>query len=223
MPNVCPKCGKPLEVYRSKGIKYLDCSGYPDCRYRVEVGKVNQPISIEDKGGRFTYPKICPNCNRILVIIIGRNGAFFSCIGYPKCNFTINVESIKNILCPSCGKLMYERTGRYGLFLGCGGYPDCKFTYNIRISKALKNTQSPTKKEKKKLDIPEFRSPMSNGKIYGILSKEWHTLDQIAVKLHLKNNNAIQFLKLNFSYKAEETLKMEVYMRCFSFLSIDIF
>ncbi len=196
MPRSCPKCGKPLEVYQMGGIRYLDCSGYPECRYRIEIGKANQQMSIEEKDGKITYPSICPNCNRKLVIIIGKNGAFFSCSGYPYCKNTFSIDSVKNVLCPNCGKIMYERTGKYGIFLGCGGYPDCKFTYNIRISKALKNTHSPAKKEKKKLDLPELKSPMSNDKIYNILSEEWHTIDQIAVRLNLNDDNDIRFLKL---------------------------
>ena len=101
---------------------------------------------------------------------------------------------------------MHERPGKYGIFLGCGGYPNCKFTYNIRVSKALKNTKSPPKKEKKKLDLPEFESPMSNEKIYSLLSEEWHTLDQIIVKLNLKDNNDIQFLKLKLKKLERENL-----------------
>lgn len=205
MPSSCPKCGKPLEVYLSKGIKYLDCSGYPECRYRVEIGKANQSISSKEKSGKFTYPKMCPNCKRKLNIIIGKNGAFFSCNGYPKCNFTFNIETIDNILCPNCSKPMHERTGKYGIFLGCEGYPNCKFTYNIRISKALKNTQSPLKKMKK-LDLPELKSPMSNEKIYKILSEEWLTLDQIAIKLNLNDDNDIQFLKLKLKKLKRENL-----------------
>jgi ssDNA-binding Zn-finger/Zn-ribbon topoisomerase 1 len=196
MPSSCPKCGKPLEVYTSKGIKYLDCSGYPECRYRVEIGKVNQSISIEEEGGKITYPKNCPNCNKKLVIILGKNGAFFSCSGYPNCIYTISIDNLKNIKCPTCGKLMYERTGKYGIFLGCEGYPNCKATYSIRISKDSKNTHSPAKNEKKKLDLPELKSPMSNDKIYDILSEEWHTIDQIADRLNLNDDNDIRFLKL---------------------------
>ena len=35
MPSFCPKCGKPLELYQAKGIKYLECLGYPECRYII--------------------------------------------------------------------------------------------------------------------------------------------------------------------------------------------
>ena len=206
MPSSCPKCGKPLEVYQLKGFKYLDCSGYPECRYRVEIGRANQSISIEDESGKMIYPQICPNCNRKLAIVIGKNGAFFSCSGYPKCIYTFSIDSIKNIHCPTCGKFMREKTGKYGIFLGCVGYPDCKSTYSIRISKALKNFQSPSKKEIKKLDIPEIKSPMSNDKIYGILAEEWHTVDQIATKLYLDDKNDIQFLKLKLKKLERENV-----------------
>jgi ssDNA-binding Zn-finger/Zn-ribbon topoisomerase 1 len=35
MPSFCPKCGKPLELYQAKRIKYLDGSGYPERRYII--------------------------------------------------------------------------------------------------------------------------------------------------------------------------------------------
>ena len=161
MPSSCPKCGKPLEVYQLKGVKYLDCSGYPECRYRVELGKVNQSIIIKEQNGKLSYSKVCPNCNKKLAIYIGKNGAFFGCNGYPKCKFSFNVGNIENILCPDCGSPMLERTGGRGIFLGCGGYPDCKFTYPIRISKNVENTITSVKSQRKKSVFEQPETPIT--------------------------------------------------------------
>ena len=196
MPSSCPKCGKPLEVYQLKGIKYLDCSGYPQCRYRVELGKSNQSIPIKEQNGKFSYPKVCLNCNKRIAIYIGKNGAFFGCNGYPHCRFSFSIESTNNILCPDCNSLMYERTGSRGIFLGCGGYPNCKFTYDIRISKNVESTIKPVKSQRKKLEYDQLESPISNEKILQILAKDWYAVDQIATKLGVKEVNDVKFLAL---------------------------
>lgn len=206
MPSSCPKCGKPLEVYLLKGIKYLDCSGYPECKYRVEIGKLNQSFPIVEQNGKMTYPKVCPNCNKRIAIYIGKNGAFFGCNGYPHCRFSLSIESTKNILCPDCRSLMYERPGRRGIFLGCGGYPDCKFTYDIRISKNVESTIAPVKSQRKKLVFDHLETPFTKDKILKILSKDWHAVNQIAPKLGVKEVNDVKFLILKLKQLERKNL-----------------
>jgi DNA topoisomerase-1 len=172
MPSSCPKCGKPLEVYNLKGIKYLDCSGYPKCRYRVELGKVNQSFNIDEQNGKITYPKVCPNCGSRIAIYIGKNGAFFGCNGYPHCRFSFSIESTKNVICPDCNNLMYERNGSRGIFLGCGNYPDCRFTCDIRISKNVESSETPVNSQRKKIIFDQLETPITNDKILKILSKD---------------------------------------------------
>ena len=90
-------------------------------------------------------PFSCPNCDSFLVKRTGKNGKFFGCSRYPKCNYTQNLENLKERyedkevhtidslprFCEQCGKPLAIRKGPYGGFLGCTGYPNCKFTFNL--------------------------------------------------------------------------------------------
>lgn len=81
--------------------------------------------------------EVCPQCQKPLVIKLGRYGRFYACSGFPECRF---VRSLKNNeeedpsesrlteeKCEKCGSPLMLRQGRYGPFLGCSTYPDCKF------------------------------------------------------------------------------------------------
>lgn len=120
---------------------------------------IKEAIADRERNIEVTYPKVCPRCNKKLVIYIGKNGAFFGCNGYPNCKFSFNIESIENILCPDCGSPMVERTGSRGIFLGCGGFPECRFTYPIRISKSVKSSMTPVKIQTKKLEYDRLETP----------------------------------------------------------------
>lgn len=167
-------------------------------RNQNEPDEIRELIAYREQTQKISYPKLCPKCNKKLVIYIGKNGAFFGCNGYPNCRFSFNIDNIKNILCPDCGSSMYERTGSRGIFLGCGGYPDCRFTYPIRISKNVKSIKTPVKSQRKKLEFDEKETltNLSDEKILQILSKDWETADQLANKLGLAENTDIKFLVL---------------------------
>ncbi len=125
-PKKCPKCGKPLKIRHGDYGTYLDCTGYPKCKYTQDIsGKITTT--------RASIPSVCPKCGKNLAIYKGKFGIFLGCNGYPKCNFSYNFEDPTNISCPKCGRIMRERKGKYGLFYGCSGYPDCKFTFDLRI------------------------------------------------------------------------------------------
>jgi len=79
----------------------------------------------------------CPQCQKPLVIKLGRYGRFYACSGFPECRY---VRSLKNgnddaeadgqpttETCPQCGSPLMPRQGRYGAFLGCSKYPACKY------------------------------------------------------------------------------------------------
>jgi len=77
----------------------------------------------------------CPQCEKPLVIRIGRRGPFRACSGYPECRYAAPVEGeappqpqATDEQCPECGKPMLLRSGRRGQFLGCSGYPACRHT-----------------------------------------------------------------------------------------------
>ncbi len=80
----------------------------------------------------------CPQCQKPLVIKLGRYGRFYACSGFPDCRYVRNLKNsnggdgpdeqqLSEEKCEQCGKPLMVRQGRYGAFLGCSGYPDCKF------------------------------------------------------------------------------------------------
>jgi len=85
----------------------------------------------------------CPECDRNLVIKLGKYGKFYSCSGFPECKYArpysdvdedgepdkVDEEQLKGE-CPKCGSELELREGRYGKFVACSNYPDCKFTKN---------------------------------------------------------------------------------------------
>ena len=90
----------------------------------------------------------CPECDKPLIIKLGRYGKFYACTGYPDCKYKKpiagrNEEEAPAVdpnapveACPECGqgKLVQKRS-RFGVFWGCDKYPDCKY---------IKKTQNKT-------------------------------------------------------------------------------
>lgn len=171
LPKVCPRCGMPLKARHGKYGNYLDCTGYPDCKYTLELSDSKIRTSTEG----ISLSSNCPKCNKKLAIYIGKNGAFFGCNGYPHCKFSFNVDNLDNISCPKCGSLMTERTGKYGIFLGCRSYPDCKFTFPIRISKSLQQETEMESKPKKKIKYTELTKEQKYDYVYilKLENKKW--------------------------------------------------
>lgn len=82
----------------------------------------------------------CPDCQKPLVIRLGKTGRFFGCTGYPECGYTRSMENpddpashsrepeiIAGRSCPECQSALHVKTGKYGKFIGCSSYPKCKF------------------------------------------------------------------------------------------------
>lgn len=105
----------------------------------------------------------CPNCNKELVVRIGKYGEFIGCSGYPKCKYIKNeipkIENDENaIKCEICGKAMIKKIGKYGEFLACSGYPNCK-----NIKSLNENT--------KKNILENVKCPLCGGDIIKRFSK----------------------------------------------------
>ncbi|MCW8860372.1 MAG: type I DNA topoisomerase [Deltaproteobacteria bacterium] len=90
--------------------------------------------------------KTCPECNKELVIKLGRSGRFLACSGFPDCRHTEplngeNKEAEEPVFseeeCEKCGSKMLIKTGRYGKFLACSGYPKCKNIQPLEKPKTL--------------------------------------------------------------------------------------
>ena len=71
----------------------------------------------------------CPTCGSPLVIKLGRYGRFYSCTGFPKCEYARPYVEKIGMPCPECkqGEVIIKRTKRGKTFYGCSRYPDCKF------------------------------------------------------------------------------------------------
>ena len=89
--RVCPKCESPLVIKKGRYGKFIGCSGYPDCKH---IEPIEKPLDTGVK---------CPQCNKdnILKRKSRNKKIFYSCAGYPKCNYALWNAPIKES-CPDC-------------------------------------------------------------------------------------------------------------------------
>ncbi|MBP5091849.1 MAG: type I DNA topoisomerase [Bacilli bacterium] len=144
--ELCPECGSPLVVRRSKFGTFIGCSNYPKCRYM----KKNPEDEPKETG------ELCPKCGKPLVIKKNRRGkTFIGCSGYPNCDYIKPDENaaprkpkkeyseadyVKP--CPSCkeGHLVVKE-GKRAKFLGCTNYPKCRYHEWIEGEKGTKKSK----------------------------------------------------------------------------------
>ena len=96
--ELCPKCGNPLVIKKSKYGEFVACSNYPECKY------IKQP----EKGkAREIMP--CPKCQGMIIEKRSKKGkVFYGCNNYPKCDFATWDEPI-NENCPECGNILTKK------------------------------------------------------------------------------------------------------------------
>ena len=122
----CESCGNMMVIRESRFGKFLACSTYPTCTYKVSLDKEGNMVKPEETGEK------CELCGKPIVMRLGRRGKFLACSGYPECRFTKSLPQEKNVpepsgeACENCGKPMVRKRGRFGEFLACSGYPQCK-------------------------------------------------------------------------------------------------
>lgn len=122
----CDSCGAMMVIRESRFGKFLACSTYPKCNYKVSLDKAGNLVKPEETGEK------CEKCGKPMVIRLGRRGKFLACSGYPDCRTTksLNIEQKApepvGENCHMCGKEMVRRRGRYGEFIACSGYPQCR-------------------------------------------------------------------------------------------------
>jgi DNA topoisomerase-1 len=116
----CENCGKPMVLKRGRFGPFLACSGYPECKTVVRIGRSAAPPPQPTD-------QVCDKCGAPMVIREGRFGPFYSCSTYPTCK---NLKPIPmGVDCPQCGApLTARRTKRGRTFYGCSTYPKCDFT-----------------------------------------------------------------------------------------------
>lgn len=115
--RVCPKCGSPLVLKKSRYGEFVGCSNFPKCDYREKE-------ELEMTGEK------CPKCGRPLVYRLNKkHKKFVACSGYPKCDYIVKEEMPQHVhtglKCPECGGELVERHRGKKTFLGCSNYPKC--------------------------------------------------------------------------------------------------
>jgi DNA topoisomerase-1 len=101
--EMCPECGKPLEMKHGRYGPFVGCSGYPDCKY---VKREEQKVGVR-----------CPKCREEGRDPVGdlvvkrarrrRGSVFYGCNRYPECDFTVGQRPLPEP-CPKCGGLLVE-------------------------------------------------------------------------------------------------------------------
>ncbi len=111
-------------------IQYLK-KFYNDFQPLVEKAYDAMPKKELERVGR-----TCPDCGGELVYRNGRFGKFISCINFPTCKYTENLdepeEAKEEKTCPNCGAKMVIKRGRYGQFWACSNYPECKTIVSLK-------------------------------------------------------------------------------------------
>ncbi|MHB8157942.1 MAG: DNA topoisomerase, partial [Desulfocucumaceae bacterium] len=86
-----------------------------------EIGHVELADEVTDE--------LCENCQRNLVVKMGRYGKFLACPGFPECRYTKPLLEPTGVGCPECsGELVMRRSKKGRTFYGCSSYPQCGFT-----------------------------------------------------------------------------------------------
>ena len=96
--EMCPNCGNPLVIKKSKYGEFVACSNYPECKYIKQSDK-DKPKEIMP----------CPKCDGTIVEKKSHKGKiFYGCNNYPKCDFATWDEPI-NEKCPECGSILTKK------------------------------------------------------------------------------------------------------------------
>ncbi len=132
LERTCPECGRPLEVRLSAEGRFLGCTGYPECRYTLDLSAAGVPTAREE----VFSDEVCEKCGGRMKVITRGRAKFLGCENYPRCRNTrpILSEAIKALAqeatCPACGHTPLEpRKGRYGEYLYC---PACQTNHSLR-------------------------------------------------------------------------------------------
>ncbi|CAM4462060.1 MAG: DNA topoisomerase 1 [Legionellaceae bacterium] len=119
--RLCPDCNSPLHIKKGRYGKFIGCSQYPKCKHMEPLEKPKDTDIV------------CPQCHEgTLLTRKSRYGKiFYSCSTYPKCNYAIWNEPLKES-CPKCDWpiLTLKTTKRKGTQKICP-QKECGFTENV--------------------------------------------------------------------------------------------
>ncbi|MGN1312265.1 MAG: type I DNA topoisomerase [Bacilli bacterium] len=90
--ELCPNCGSPLVIKRSRYGEFIACSNYPTCKYIKNNTDDNKQKEVME----------CPKCDgKIIEKRTKRGKIFYGCSNYPKCDFASWDKPIQE-KCPTC-------------------------------------------------------------------------------------------------------------------------
>ncbi|WP_405267805.1 UvrD-helicase domain-containing protein [Methanobrevibacter sp.] len=143
--EICPKCGKIMQVYNGRYGPYFRCPS--KCKTpKIKGDKLKRITEILNKDVEFEKFKSklnCPKCGEgkvTLQINPNNNQKSFTCSN-DGCDFdggftNINKSKLNEIkACPECGGILVLRKGRYGEFYSCNSVK-CNYTDNINDIKS---------------------------------------------------------------------------------------
>lgn len=79
--EICPNCGAPMIIRKSRYGAFLGCSNFPDCEGKIDLSRA-KAANIKKK---------CPECGNPMVVRRSARGAFLGCSGYPSCQKTMKL------------------------------------------------------------------------------------------------------------------------------------
>ncbi len=130
----CPSCDSPLVFKTGRYGKFIGCSAYPKCKH---IEPLEKPMDTTVD---------CPQCKKGTILKRkSRNGKiFYSCSGYPKCDYALWNNPIKES-CPQCAWpiLTVKETKRRGVEKVCP-QKDCSYATPYEGDPA--DVQGPTDK-----------------------------------------------------------------------------
>ena len=96
--ELCPNCGNPLVIKKSRYGEFIACSNYPTCKY-IKQEEKQKPKEIMS----------CPKCDGMIIEKKTKKGKiFYGCNNYPKCDFATWDEPIDE-KCPNCNSILTKK------------------------------------------------------------------------------------------------------------------
>ena len=134
---VCPDCGKPMQIRRSRFGTFWGCTGYPECKGILKIGP--KPEAPKPTG----VP--CPECGKgeIEEKRSRRGKTFWSCNRYPDCKFSLWKKPVAKE-CPDCHApfLLEKTTKKLGTQLVCNT-EGCGYAESYEPSESAKPAATP--------------------------------------------------------------------------------
>ncbi len=126
--NICPNCGLPLVLRRTRNGYIYGCPNYPLCDFVKNVTAQGVTVlMVMDESP-------CPQCGSPLAVKKSRYGLFIGCSNYPECNFIHEEKEDNPIQCPVCGGgVLRQHSNKFGKsFYSCTNFKICNFTLNYK-------------------------------------------------------------------------------------------